>query len=236
MRHSKIRWITIDAGGTLLFPHPSVGEIYAEVLTRYGYTRSPEVLEEAFFRVWKEDVKTCMPAVTAESEKERWRGVVNRTFAELSGRVDLDVLFDDLWDTFCQAERWRVPEKTEETLVQLRSRGYRLAILSNWDERLRPLLKGMELERHFEEIFVSCEVGFEKPDPQLFSMVETCLGATGAEILHIGDSHHHDVLGARSCGWHTVHAFSGRPSEADCARIECFSELLGWLPGPAGEG
>lgn len=234
MPFSKVQWITIDVGGTLLFPHPSVGDIYAEILSRHGQDRDPSLLEEWFFRVWKEEVHICVPRITAESEKERWRGVITRTFAELAHLLDLDALFDDLWDTFCEAGRWRVPQRTLETLEELRLRNYRLAILSNWDERLRPLLRGMGLEHYFEHIFVSCELGFEKPDPRLFATVETHLGAAGSEILHIGDSHHHDILGATSRGWLAVQAFANSPAEPGCTQIACFSELLDFLPARPG--
>lgn len=233
MRFSKVRWITFDAGGTLLFPNPSVGEIYARVLSRHGPARSPEVLEECFFRVWREDVRTCMPVVTAESERNRWRAVVARTFADVCHLVDFDALFEDLWAAFREASSWRLPNRAEETLTGLRERGYRLALLSNWDDRLRPLLSGIGLERHFEEIFVSCEVGFEKPDPRIFAAVEKRLGVEGEAILHIGDSHRHDVLGAGARGWKTVQAFGEASPEATCPRIPCLSHLLDLLPARA---
>jgi putative hydrolase of the HAD superfamily len=230
MPFSKVRWITFDAGGTLLFPNPSVGEIYAEVLSRHGHQREPAQLEASFLQAWKEDVRTCMPRVTAESEKERWRGVVACTFCDLLPLLDFDALFQDLWVAFCQVDRWRLPNYTEETLCELRARGYRLALLSNWDDRLRPLVRGIGLEKHFEEIFVSCEIGFEKPDPRIFAAVEERIGAAGETILHIGDSHHHDVLGAHARGWKAIQAFAGFSPEGSCLPISCLSELLDLLP------
>ncbi len=230
MPFSKVKWITFDAGWTLLFPNPSVGEIYAEILSRHGHEREPAVLEQWFVRVWNANAQKCLPVINAETEKERWREVIFQTFHELSDVVPLDTLFTDLWDAFCEAHRWRLPNHTERTLAELRARGYRLAVLSNWDERLRPLLTRIGLDTHFEEIFVSCEMGFEKPDPRLFESVETRLGASGVEILHIGDSHHHDVLGASARGWRAIQAFSNSTSAPDCTQIACFSELLELLP------
>lgn len=233
MPYSNIKWITFDVGGTLLFPNPSVGTIYAEVLSRHGHDGEAAQLEESFMRVWKKEVLRCMPSVSAESERERWRGVLDRTFSDWASAVDMDALFEDLWGTFCDAGRWRFPQHTEETLAELRKRGYRLAVLSNWDDRLRPLLKGIGLDDHFEEIFVSCEIGFEKPDARLFAAVEERLGTKAGEILHIGDSHHHDVAGANARGWPVVQVFCEASMEPACRRIDCFTELLGFLPGPS---
>ncbi len=231
MPFSKVKWVTIDVGGTLLFAHPSVGEIYAEVLARHGHQRAPEILEREFFRVWSTDVRRRVDQVTPASEKSRWRRVVLQTFADLDGQVDFDALFDDLWHAFREAGRWRLAAGAEETVRELRERGYRLAILSNWDDRLRPLLQEMTLDRHFDEIFVSCEEGFEKPDPRLFETVETRLGARGEEIAHIGDSHHHDVLGARSRGWRAIQVFGSVPADSDWIRVDTFPRLLDVLPG-----
>lgn len=218
-------------GGTLLFPNPSVGEIYAEVLSGHGFKCEATVLEDSFMRVWKQEVLIRPPSISPESERERWRSVIDRTFVDLAPGVDLVRLFDDLWIAFAEASRWRLPAHTERTLTELRERGYRLAVLSNWDDRLRPLMTQIGLDSHFEEVFVSCELGFEKPDPRLFSLVEKQLLAAGEEILHIGDSHHHDVLGAHARGWRAVQVFAEETAESQWPRIACLSELLDLLPG-----
>lgn len=234
MEVSDVQWITFDMGGTLLFPNPSVGEIYAEILANHGHRREPRHLEETFMRVWREDVQKCLPVITAASERERWRKVVTRTFADVTP-VDIDGVFDDLWHAFYDAGRWRLPTDTLPTLKTLRDRGYRLAVLSNWDERLRRLLDEIGLTPHFEEVFISCEVGCEKPDPRIFAAVEKNLGASGPQILHVGDSYRHDVEGGRNRGWRVVQAFCDLSPEPDCHRIQSLPELLDLLPGRNGK-
>jgi putative hydrolase of the HAD superfamily len=231
MEFLEVEWITFDMGGTLLFPNPSVGHVYAEVLARYGHERRPEYLEETFMRIWREDVQKCLPCISAESEKARWRSVVVRTFAGIEP-LDPDRIFDDLWKAFGLAHRWRLPEKARETLHELRQRGYRLAVLSNWDERLRPLLDEMEISPLFEQVFVSCELGFEKPDPRIFRAVEAGLGATGRQILHVGDSLLHDIQGGLACGWNVAQAFCGADRSNGHPGFARMEELLQWLPSP----
>ncbi len=228
MQPFDVTWITFDMGGTLLFAQPSVGEIYAEILARHGHVREPRHLEDEFFRIWKADIQHCMPQVTAESEKDRWRSVVTRTFANVVP-LDMDALFDELWIAFAQAHRWKLPEQTIPTLKTLRDRGYRLAVLSNWDERLRPLLDEIGLAPFFEHVFVSCEIGYEKPDPRIFQSAEEILGTNGNDILHIGDSYLHDVTGAKARDWHVVHAFCDADSD-HTHRISSIPDLLSLLP------
>lgn len=233
MPFSRVKWITFDIGGTLLFANPSVGAVYAEVLARYGFNRKAEVLEEAFMRVWRQAVLRPLKPSSPAAEKERWREAVVRAFADLVPGIDMETFFDDIWITLSEANRWRLTTHAESTLAALRDRGYRLAVLSNWDDRLRPVLTGLGLEPLFDEIFVSCEVGFEKPDERLFGFVEKRLGASGTEIVHIGDSHHHDILGATSRGWRAIQVFCETPADVRHPRVQCLSELLAFLPGAA---
>ena len=39
----------------------------------------------------------------------------------------------------------------------------KLGVISNWDDRLRPLLQVLGLEERFDSIVISCEVGDSKP-------------------------------------------------------------------------
>ncbi len=65
---------------------------------------------------------------------------------------------------------WAVYPWTHEVLDKLKSQGYRLFLLSNWDQTAREILGKFKLERYFDEIIVSSEAGCEKPDPQIFQL------------------------------------------------------------------
>ena len=60
-------------------------------------------------------------------------------------------------------------------MAALSERGYRLALLSNWDQRLRGLLQALDLAAHFEVMIISGEVGVEKPDIEIFRIAERAL-------------------------------------------------------------
>ena len=53
-------------------------------------------------------------------------------------------------------------------LPTLRLRGLYVGVISNWDNRLRPLLAAIGLAGRVDSITVSCEVGAEKPDAAIF--------------------------------------------------------------------
>jgi putative hydrolase of the HAD superfamily len=196
----KVRTLTFDAGGTLLYPWPSVGEIYAERMRVHGMDVNSDDVEAGFQRAMKklDNEPRSGPQV---SDREWWRRVVQLTIEEMPQPDSFDDLFDDLWHTFAEPERWRLYPGTRETLAALADRGYRLVILSNWDSRLRTLLDGLELTHLFDEIIISAEVGIEKPDPAIFEHARDVLTHAAHELLHVGDSVRHDADGATADGW-----------------------------------
>ena len=54
----------------------------------------------------------------------------------------------------------------------------------------------------FEFVIDSAEVGFKKPDPEIFTLgVEQLGGVSPQEVAYVGDSVFHDVAGARQAGY-----------------------------------
>jgi len=64
---------------------------------------------------------------------------------------------------------------------------YRLAILSNWDDRLELLLEHHELSRYFDVIFNSHSIGMAKPDEETYRYVLEQLELSPSELLFIDD-------------------------------------------------
>jgi putative hydrolase of the HAD superfamily len=197
----RIRSITFDAGGTLLYPYPSVGEIYAEYMAKHGLVLSAAELERAFGRTIKAAHTAGREQINDHDDKRWWRQIVADTISGLGEVDNFDALFEELWVAFAEPRYWRLYDGAEETLIQLRERGYCLAILSNWDKRLRSLLDGFALSDYFEHIVISAEVGVEKPAAQIFHHTQERLKASPESILHIGDSPRHDQAGAQAAGW-----------------------------------
>lgn len=96
-----------------------------------------------------------------------------------------------------------------ETLQGLSSRGFRLAILSNWPlaatiDRCAEAFGWMPF---LHAVVVSQRVGTIKPHPSIFHAAADALGMRDqpALILHVGDDWAADVVGARGVGWRTTY-------------------------------
>ena len=98
---------------------------------------------------------------------------------------------------------------------ELASRGVALGIVSNTGRTpgviLRRVLERHDLLRHFTAISYSDEVGYRKPDGEIFRRTLAELGFDAGEAAHVGDNPIADVRGAQSVGMRGVHyATAGR--------------------------
>lgn len=221
----SIRLLTIDAAGTLVRPWPSVGAVYGRTAREHGIEVSDDEVDTEFYKTFGR-LQTCKQTNEGE-ESEFWRQVVTQTFRPFAGNKNLDPLFEELWDLFAKGECWKLAEKAESTLITLRERGYELAMLSNNDARLRSVLADLKIDQAFDHLFISSEMGCEKPELEIFRKVEQTMDRKPNEILHLGDSHSRDFLGARNAGWSAL--LYGEP-KLENEQISCFSELLNYLP------
>ena len=190
----RIRAVTFDVGGTLIEVWPSVGHVYAEVAAQHGLNElSPVALNRRFIAAWR--------AATNFSHSRRgWSRLVDATFRGLTDQPPSRTFFAELYARFASADVWRIFADVLPTLDTLAARGLKLGVISNWDERLRPLLVQLKLARYFEPIVISREVRASKPSPTIFNRAARLLGLPPEAILHVGDDFSTDVCGARAAG------------------------------------
>jgi dihydrofolate synthase/folylpolyglutamate synthase len=190
---SGIRAVTFDVGGTLIEPWPSVGRVYAQVAAEHGVEVAAEDVDRQFALAWA-------ARKNFRYRRSDWAELVRQTFAGLTAAPPSASLFGALYSHFATAAPWRVFDDVAACLRELKRRGLKLGIISNWDDRLRPLLRELQLDNYFDSIVVSGPGGAQKPDPKIFQAAAAQLKTQPEAILHIGDSASEDVAGARAAG------------------------------------
>lgn len=213
-----IRAVTFDVGGTLIAPFPSVGHVYADVAAAHGVNGLDAAdLDRRFARAWKRH----RPESYAKSE---WATLVDATFDGLTPEPPSRTFFEDLYDRFTGTDCWRVFDDVLPTLIALRTRGFKLGLVSNWDERLRPLLVALELAPCFDACLISCEVRSAKPDGMIFAAAAEALDLKAREILHVGDSDREDAGGALMAGMQSL--LIDRDQPAGNGRLSDLRQIL----------
>lgn len=196
--------ILFDVGGTLIHPKPSIGHIYAHGAQKFGIDISPEKAQHDFLAAWthvKGNWQAPLCYGTTEGEARNfWFQVINETFKESLKGQESRPLFEYLFDYFCQTEVWDTYDDVLANLKMLQNQNISLGILSNWDVRLSPLLKGLNLLPYFRHSFISYQVGFEKPDLRFFQFALNQMQVAPDQVLYIGNDYEEDYLPATSIG------------------------------------
>ncbi len=196
--------ISLDATHTLFEPREP-GRLYMELLTEGGVALPVDRVEEEIRRVWFE-LAADRPRGTdrfrcfAGGALGFWTELIRRVLATFGVPPPPSERVAQLFERFAQPEAWRVYEDVQPSLEVLCRSGYRLGLVSNWDERLPSLLGALGLASRFEAIVVSSEVGVEKPAPGIFQILINRLGCSPDRVMHVGDSPEEDVAGARAAG------------------------------------
>ena len=194
MENIRAQGITFDVGGTLITPDPSVGQVYADIAAQHGHPNlSVATINQQFAAAWEEKGEF-------QYTEAGWLEIVSRSFDGLLEPTECQRFFPALYQRFVDAEVWKIHDDAREGLDELAGRGFRLAVVSNWDVRLRPLLQNLKLATYFETITVSSEIGFTKPSPVPCEHTLKHLGLPASDVVHVGDSAVEDIDGAESAG------------------------------------
>jgi putative hydrolase of the HAD superfamily len=191
-----VRAVLLDAFGTLLRMEPP-----APVLTA--------LLADAGFPMHEQQVAD---ALALEIRHYRLRMQLGRDAQGLSVlRAECaGVLVDALGpgappiplatDLLVESLRFHLFDDVLPTLERLDDMGLVLGVVSNWDCALPQHLTRLGVADRFGVIVASAAVGYQKPDPAIFTTALSTLGVAPAEALHVGDRRVEDLDGARSAG------------------------------------
>ena len=198
-----IRAILFDAVGTLFYLTKTVGDHYAYVGREVGLEFNTQKLQSAFHAAWKQMPRR--PAIDGPREnddKHWWRKLVAQVFNEVAPSVselDRDNFFEVAYEHFAEPDVWELYPEVPGVLEELAPR-FRLAVISNFDGRLRFVLQHLGISKFFSQVFISSELGADKPDPEIFRRALRIMNLNADEVLHVGDDPERDWKAAAAAG------------------------------------
>ena len=105
------------------------------------------------------------------------------------------------------------------TLQKLRAGGLKLGLVSNtaWPASAHdPDLVKFGIKEYLDCRIYSCELGWEKPAPQIFHAALECMGFAPQETAFVGDFLRYDIKGAQGVGMKGIwKRIEGRPEALD---------------------
>ena len=223
--------ILFDADGTLLDFHRSEAEAISETM-RASKIEPSDALISAYSEI------------NADMWKRLERGEIKKSellylrFAVFCERFGFDADFKKMAEDYISnlSSKGYAYDGAEE-LCQRLSNLCSLYIVTNGVERIQ---KGrfakLSLKKYFKNVFISGEIGYEKPDVRFFDEVARRIGALDKKkTLIVGDSLTSDMAGGIAFGIDTcLYAPKGKPEECDMDITyvaQSFDEIYGIIVG-----
>ena len=198
-----IKAISFDAVGTLFYLTKTVGDHYAYVGREVGLDFDAKELERVFHAAWKKvPQRAAIDGPRENDDRGWWRKLVDVVLDQIApslSEFDRDNFFEIAYEHFAEPGVWELYPEVPEVLEKLRP-PFQLAVISNFDGRLRFILQHLGISKFFTHIFVSSEVGADKPDPEIYRRALKFIDLKPNEVLHVGDDPERDWEAASAAG------------------------------------
>jgi putative hydrolase of the HAD superfamily len=228
-----VRAVFFDAGETLVYPHPSFAELFAEVLGEHGHRIDPARVHEVVHTSSEafNDLMRSESALNWSTSPERSRALwdlVYRMFLADMGIAESEhgELVRALYERFRSLASYRLHPDALPTLERLRKLDLKLGLISNFEDWLEQLLETLEISHFFDVTVISGIEGVEKPDPRIFEIALERAGVEARNAVYVGDNPVFDAEPAREAGMIPVLIDRrGRHRDADVLRITSLEDL-----------
>ncbi len=226
-----IKAVFFDLYNTLVGYEPPREELEARVLKDLGIDVSPEafrrplVIADEF--IYREHARSPLSKRSKEETMvlyTQYQGIVLRE-AGIDASQELIAGILDKW----QQVKFKMVlfDDVMPTLTQLKELGLILGLISNVDRDINPLYQELGLSAWLQVMVTSQEVGFNKPQPEIFQEALKQAGVKSSEAIYVGDQYQIDVVGANEAGMQGILLDRGGYFEetTDSPRIRSLTEV-----------
>jgi len=205
--------VLLDAVSTVIHTYPGVVEVYQRQGQKFGSALENAEIKRRFKAARRKLFAVDTSAkdqiegdlISSDTiERTLWQNFIEFVFYDVA---DSAGLFAALWDFFADPNNWRIYADVADCLALLKQQGHYVAIASNFDSRLIPIVDSFPELSTLDETFCSAMVGFRKPDPAFYRAVQRridrALGTKVAsiDVVFAGDCIENDFHGPRCLGW-----------------------------------
>jgi putative hydrolase of the HAD superfamily len=198
-----IKAIFFDAAGTLFHLPLGVGYHYALVGEKIGLKLDAAQLDRAFTKAWNSMPKRApIDGPRENDDKDWWHDLVDLVLGQVVpslNELDRDNFFEIAYEHFAEAGVWELYPEVLDVLGKLQPQ-FQLAVISNFDGRLRMILEQLGISKFFRYVFVSSELGADKPDSLIFHRALKFIDLEPEQVLHVGDDPERDWKSATAAG------------------------------------
>jgi putative hydrolase of the HAD superfamily len=222
--------IFFDIDETLIDQRRAEAEAARQILAEYGNLLNQPYSVDEFCRVWRRLREKHAPAFLngLVSSHENRRRRVRELFAS-SGR-DLSDSEADAFIEFYEGHYRRNWAVFEDVLPSLQALGgRRCGVISNGSGQQQKLkLERTGIDRYFEVVIVSEEIGAAKPQREIFLAACHQAGSPAHHCIYVGDRLDHDALASRAAGMRSFWLRRRGPQEHGAVEVISSLHELAW--------
>lgn len=227
-----IKAVFFDLYHTLVRYEPPREELQARALRELGIEVSPEIFRRPLVIadefIYQEIARSSLSQRTKEEKMALW-AQYERVLLKEAGIEANEQLILGLLGKMRQFEMKLVLfDDVMPVLTDLKGRGLILGLISNVDLDITSLLNELVLTSWLQVVVTSQDVGFNKPQPEIFQEALKRAKVQASEAIYIGDQYQIDVVGAKKAGMEGVLLDRGGyfAEINDCPRIQSLTQLV----------
>jgi putative hydrolase of the HAD superfamily len=236
-----LRAILFDINGTLIDidTDERMDEAYRAIghfLLYQGVNLRRWEVRDLYFNVMKEQLAASGEEHPEFDVTKVWREILRRQSSDFTRSLprakleQLPLVIAEL-QRGVSRKRLKCFPQAKEVLEQLRQR-YALAVVSDAQTAYAiPELRAVGLQEFFEEIVISGDFGYRKPDARLFHTALAKLNVLAEQAIFVGNDCYRDVFGAQQAGMQAVlFSSSGGPPSPGATEPDYIIYSLAELP------
>ncbi|KAK4761424.1 hypothetical protein SAY87_029308 [Trapa incisa] len=145
--------LLVDAAGTLFVPSQPMAQIYRQIGEKYGVRYSEDEILHRYRRAYQQPWGRSRLRYVKDG-RPFWQFIVSCS----TGCSDYQY-FEEVYNYFATEKAWHLCDPDAEKVFKaLKEAGVKLAVVSNFDTRLRPVLRALKCDHWFDALAVSAEV------------------------------------------------------------------------------
>ncbi len=205
-KHPNKQIIIFDGHGTITYPKKSTLNLYYQICKNYNCFIKTQIIKNQYqnikrkYYLFLKKQADLNKKITSEEDRKYWFYLESKFFESLGIVANYYKISKQILDNYMNPINQKIYQDVVPILKYLKYRNYKICIITNSDRRYRKILNFHQIDKYFNHIFISGEIGYKKPNRKLFQYVANYLKSNIDNFYYIGDQYKLDILSAQKAG------------------------------------
>lgn len=197
-----LKYVFFDLGYTLVYTKRE--KIFRDIILTMDKNADIEEIKIAYHLADKFFMREHK-GLLCKSKEEFMPHYLKKLLEILHMQADESILLSKINEREQRSKKiWYTYDRTISVLTTLKQNSIKVGLISNWDKTSREVLKQNNLDNLLDEIVISSEVGYLKPQKEIFDLALKKANIKSQECLFVGDNYYDDIVGSSKVGMESL--------------------------------